>query len=258
MSKIGRKINRRVRRILYSPKREILAHLRKSPCKFRRLGSPYGGWTFCDLPNLQGSTIISCGAGEDLSFDVEMIKNYSATIVIVDPTPRAIAHFSELKKAGVAGKRFPINQSTSEYYDLDGVSLEKISWIDKAIWINQDRLKFFKPKDDAHVSHSLTNLQDTQDFIDIETLTLAQIKKQVGDPKVALLKMDIEGAEIEVLRGLATEGVFPDQILIEFEDLNFSRGDSRKRVSQALHQLEALNYALVFFDGKSNCTFLRG
>ena len=42
------------------------------------LGTDYGGWHFVDL-NLQGTTIISAGLGEDGSFDLEFARNMFKT-----------------------------------------------------------------------------------------------------------------------------------------------------------------------------------
>ena len=39
------------------------------------MGSNYGKWCFIENINLKNSTILSCGVGEDISFDIEMIKN---------------------------------------------------------------------------------------------------------------------------------------------------------------------------------------
>ena len=55
-----------------------------------RLGSPYGGWSFCDISSINGGVVISCGAGEDISFDVEMALKYETNVFIVDPTPRSL------------------------------------------------------------------------------------------------------------------------------------------------------------------------
>ena len=64
----------------------------------RRLGTTYGGWTFVDSPGLFGSTAIFCGLGEDASFEVAFSRAYGATVVAVDPTPRAIAHFRAIEE----------------------------------------------------------------------------------------------------------------------------------------------------------------
>src|SRR5262245_23923222 len=77
-----------------------------------RLGTGYGGWWFVDEPGLQGAVIVSCGLGEDGSFDVEFAARYGATVLMVDPTPRAISHF-----AGILSR---LGRSAEEGYTSSG------------------------------------------------------------------------------------------------------------------------------------------
>ena len=46
--------------------------------------------------------------------------------------------------------------------------------------------------------------------------SLATIVERLGHKRIDLLKMDIEGAEYEVLEGLLDSPVLPDQLLVEF------------------------------------------
>ena len=53
------------------------------------LGTEYGGW-LVDLSLIpERSTIISAGIGEDISFDLELIKQRRCNIIGVDPTPKS-------------------------------------------------------------------------------------------------------------------------------------------------------------------------
>ena len=53
------------------------------------LGTDYGGW-IVDLDMIpQGSTVISAGVGEDISFDLELINRYSCRVIGIDPTPKS-------------------------------------------------------------------------------------------------------------------------------------------------------------------------
>jgi hypothetical protein len=38
--------------------------------------------------------------------------------------------------------------------------------------------------------------------------------------RLSLLKIDIEGAEYEVLRSMLRAGIFPEQLLVEFDQVN--------------------------------------
>ena len=54
---------------------------------YRILGSKYGGWAInTNLPPF--SNVISCGVGEDVSYEIEFLNKYNGKIYLVDPTPR--------------------------------------------------------------------------------------------------------------------------------------------------------------------------
>ena len=63
-----------------------------------RLGSVYGGWTF-ENKKFIWFAILSCGLGEDASFDIEFANKYNAKIIIVDPTPRSKIHYNNIKQS---------------------------------------------------------------------------------------------------------------------------------------------------------------
>jgi hypothetical protein len=54
------------------------------------LGSVYGGWTI--VPELldTSSVVYSVGVGNDISFDLELIRRFGATVHGFDPSPLAI------------------------------------------------------------------------------------------------------------------------------------------------------------------------
>ena len=49
-------------------------------------------------PILKNGRAVSAGVGEDISFDVEMINAYNPKVILIDPTPRAIAHFRQVEE----------------------------------------------------------------------------------------------------------------------------------------------------------------
>ena len=64
----------------------------------KHFGSKYGGWHFYDDTSLKYSTIVSCGVGEDISFDIEMINYYKLKVILVDPTQDQFYILIKLKK----------------------------------------------------------------------------------------------------------------------------------------------------------------
>ena len=78
-------------------------------------------------------------------------------------------------------------------------------------------LRLYLPRDAAWVSASLVAGAHTRDeHIDVPTRRLAALRDELGVPDV--LKMDIEGAEYDVLRDLLTgkDRFLPPQIAVEF------------------------------------------
>ena len=61
------------------------------------IGTIYGGYDIC-IDNLDNPNIISCGLGEDATFDIDMINKFNAKVIAIDPTPRALKHYNNIKE----------------------------------------------------------------------------------------------------------------------------------------------------------------
>jgi FkbM family methyltransferase len=156
----------------------------------QRLGSDYGGW-YIDLDLIpEGSTILSAGVGEDISFDIELINRKNCQIIGIDPTEKSEAFV----------KRCPIRNFT---------------FLNKALWYNQQPVKIYRNKKASEVSDSVskTNRGVSPDlFYWAETVTIPELLQQY--PNVSVLKIDIEGAEYEVLQHLTS--LLVPQVCVEF------------------------------------------
>ena len=69
------------------------------------------------------------------------------------------------------------------------------------------RFKPFAFKFPRHVSHSIVNLQNTAEWFETDCKRLSAIMREVGLESLDLLKLDIEGAEYEVLGRLLGDNV---------------------------------------------------
>lgn len=230
------------------------------------LGTDYGGWNFVDEGYLKNSTIISAGLGEDASFDVEFAAKYNARVIIVDPTPRAIKHFNEIQ-ASIGNTR---SQSYSDggcqpikAYDLSKVKEDNFKFIKKALWNECKNIKFFEPSDPKNISHSISNFQNNYSndtgFIEVEAITpdrlFDELNLDFGD--VSLVKFDIEGAEIEVIKRCVSVGFLPFQILVEFDELTKPSPRAFARVSEIDELLKNNDYKMIKTDGRTNFLFVR-
>ena len=68
----------------------ILFFLKAEKKKLVNFGSKASSWDIILNENLFNSEIISCGVGEDISFEIELINNYNCKVILIDPTPRSI------------------------------------------------------------------------------------------------------------------------------------------------------------------------
>lgn len=231
------------------------------------LGTEYGGWSFVDEECLHGSTIISAGLGEDASFDVEFASKYNAKVIIIDPTPRSIKHFNEIR--GSFGN--PSSESYSDdgklkvnSYDLSNINENNLILIDKALWNESKTLRFYEPNNPQHVSHSIVNYQNNYstdtNFIDVQAVTLGSLLDDINlkPSKIYLMKLDIEGAEIEVLKQFLSAGIFPRQILVEFDELNIPSPKNFNRITEIDKVLKYNNYMMLKTNGKADFLYFRG
>ena len=233
------------------------------PYKISRRGSDYGGWNFAITPKLEKSTIILCGAGEDISFDIEITSEFNCSTYIVDPTPRAVKHFKSVLNRIGKGKEKQFNKTGCqeiESYDMSVIKENQIHLLEKALWNQNKTLKFFAPKHPKHVSHSLINYQNnySTDSISIEVQAIDSntlfntIKKETN---IEILKLDIEGAEHEFLYDLISNNYLPNQILVEYDELMLNSIKAIKRFKYTHEFLSTNGYKLFYKEG-TNYSYL--
>ena len=230
--------------------------------KLKSFGSDYGGWVFADSESLKSSIILSCGLGEDASFDVEIAEEYGLKVVIVDPTPRALRHFSQIMTHLGRKKThdyFTGGKQSVSSYNLENLAEYNFKIIPKAIWVSDLPVRFYSPPIAEHVSHSILNYQNNYSvdtpYIEVEAITMKQIIEGESLQDIPLLKLDIEGAEVEVIINFLNEGIFPEQILVEFDELHVPSLKARQRIISCHKKLIDNDYVLVNISG-SNYLYL--
>jgi len=216
------------------------------------LGTDYGGWSFLNNDNLENKFIISAGLGEDASFDIELISRYNCKVIVIDPTPRAVEHYEQIIKNAGKPKTEPYKKGGKQNissYDLTHINNENFLLISNALYnVDNKELKFFSPPNKDHVSYSINNWQNdykkSSDFIKIKTITIKSILTKYNISRLEMIKLDIEGAEIEVLKNMLDEKIFPTQILVEFDELNKINKIAIDRFEGVHHRLILENYKL--------------
>ena len=260
LARIKNRVLDRMARRKYAPQIEV-----KNRPSLRRLGSHYGGWTFEPSSDLKGATILSCGLGEDASFDVEFAAAFNARVIIIDPTPRAILHFTELRsRLGQAATEdySKGGKQPAGAYDMRAIGADSLVLEPSALWIENTRLKFYAPQNLAHVSHSIVNLHNSSSqsagYIDVSAITLEALMDKHGLDAIPLMKLDIEGAEGKVIESALQKGTYPRQLLVEFDEMNLPSDQSKKTTEETDRRLRDAGYACGYFDGMSNFLYIRG
>lgn len=243
-------------------------HLQKTSTKFKKnlryVGSIEGGKTIFNSIKLMNSVIISAGLGEDASFDVEFASKFNATVLILDPTPRAIVHYGKILNR--LGKKNTVPYSSSgsqpiDSYDLRNLSKSQLVLFKKALWHKETNLRFFSPPNIKHVSHSISNFQNNYrsdtPFIEVQSTTIQKIVDQNKMDHIELLKLDIEGAEIDVLNDLMVKNIFPNQIIVEYDELNLKHTKNVISKIEKTHNLLIKNgYELIHSDGQADFLYI--
>jgi len=163
-------------------------------CNKLPFGNQFANWTF-NPDNINAESIVySFGIGTDISFDVQMIQKFGLKVFAYDPTPKSIEW---LKTQNV-----PANFMAQQIglADFNG------------------EISFHLPENENYVSCSII---DTEGFsneksVKAKVLTLITLMEQNGHQKIDILKMDIEGAEYDVIKNIVNSDLKISQILIEF------------------------------------------
>lgn len=170
-----------------------LLFVKRSSVPVKELGGTFDSWKI-PLSLITKKSLCYCvGVGEDISFERELYKLKSPNIFLFDPTPRAVSYIHRLKLPS------------------------KIKFIPWGLWHKNSKQKFFSPKNEEHVSHSIVNLHGTTSYFIAECKKIDWIMKHFKHANLDLLKIDIEGAEYEVLHHLLRTKIRPTIIAVEFD-----------------------------------------
>jgi FkbM family methyltransferase len=140
------------------------------------LGSSYGGWMIPDGV-VEPSWICYCvGAGGDISFDLELIERYGATV-----------------------RAFDAVESYVRSAERDGAGNERFSAHHAAIATSDGPIRMQVTHDTGSSSVSAAELYESHEYVELPGRTLPSLMAELGDTRIDLLKLDIEGAEYGLL-----------------------------------------------------------
>ena len=178
------------------------------------------GWVV-DYSKLNSNSIVySVGVGSNIDFDLALIEQLKLKVYAFDPTPRSI-EWIEKQCLPKSFKFLPVGLGSK-----DG------------------EMEFFPPRKESSTHFSPI---DRYDNLEVETIkapvkTLKSIAQELDHQTIDLLKMDIEGAEYEVIDNLEEQELEINQILIEFHHMY--KGISLDDTKKAIDKLRKLNFEL--------------
>ena len=188
-------------------------------------GSKYGGWWFDDSVLGNNPIVYSFGLGEDTSWDERMLAR-GAQVYGFDPTTKAAAYVSTRKE---------LRSQKGQFY-----------YVQKGIAKSKGTLDFTLPLNPEHVSVRQGKHDGLGTFVRLQVDSLQGFMTENGHTHIDILKMDVEGAEYDVLEDFIQNSYFPfTQLLVEFHQ-RFESVDANRH-ARLLRDLQ--NYG--FFVTKS-------
>ena len=207
------------------------------PRGYRRLGTRYGGWWLDTRLIGVAPLLIDCGLGEDISFPCAFLQRFGGKVVGVEPNPRSLAYCTAHPQAGMA-------------------VLQRAFWHtpDETLSFHLPRAQHELPKGADGVSGSLIDTHDYVgggDSVQVQTIDLLGVLRHAGREDCDVLKLDIEGAEYDVLQHLADSGELRRvaQLLIEFH--HGVTHHALTATQATVRRIEACDFRLMHVEGRN-------
>ncbi len=194
----------------------------------------FGDWALVAGSITPGSVVFAAGIGRDLGMERELVTRCGARVHAFDPSPES--------------QRWLATQPPLAGLEVHALGLAGVD--------GRLRLHAHAPKHgDAPVMYSAVDDTRSGPSVEVEALTLPTLMRRLGHQELALLKLDIEGAEFGVLDGLLNTPVRPAQIMAEFHHRFPTLG--KHHAERAVGRLRAAGYRLVYLsDNGREFTFL--
>jgi len=220
-------MNRR-KRIYLRGKRILKQLLRKDVWNYTQVnipgefhGSESEGWCVASDVLSSNSIVYSIGIGNDVSFDLSLIERYNAHVFAYDPTPESIEWVRQ--------------QDLPDSFRFFGVGLAHYD----------GTAQFFRARKESNICHSMQPRKETvENAIEVPVKRFETLCKENNHSHIDLLKMDIEGAEYEVIEDIMTSSITIDQILVEFH--HRFKDISTRETRKAIARMNRLGYHIFF------------
>ncbi len=176
-----------------------------------------------------GQICFSVGAGADISFDLEMIRDFDIHVRCIEPVEE---YFDQARRTADGEARFSAHRA--------------------ALAREDGPLRMQHTHHPGSNSLSSADLYDTHDYIQVPGRTLTSLAEELGDRQIDLLKLDIEGGEYDLVPTLDLHALHVRVFALQ---LHHNGGVTRAR--ELIAHLQASGYELVGMRPVLKLTFAR-
>jgi FkbM family methyltransferase len=138
-----------------------------------------------------GSSVYSFGVGDNVAWDLEMIRQFGCTVHAFDPTPASIEWVSR--------------QSLPPQFVFHDLGISNFD----------GTLPFYPPRKAGSTHYSQEAGRGRPQPVLGQVRRLATIVQSLGHDRLDVLKLDVEGSEFEAVPDLLASGVRVEQLLVE-------------------------------------------
>ncbi len=208
------------------------------PRGYVRLGTRYGGWWIDQKALAASPLLIDCGLGRDISFSTAFLSRFGGSVVGIDPNPQSLAYCRAHSPPGM-------------------------HVVDKAFWTSSGQtLTFNMPREQQHLPAGADGISGSLvashayveggERLTVTTIGLKDILTQARREECDVLKLDVEGAEYDVLKSLSASGDLSKtkQLLVEFHHgaTHYTAADTEATVAL----VKRAGFRLIHVEGRNH------
>jgi FkbM family methyltransferase len=176
----------------------------------------------------RGATVIAGGAGKDISFELQLAREFGCKVHLFDPSPTGRATAEAVTQSEPRLLFYPLGLAAQA-----------------------GAIRFGTPLEPMEGSFTVAEVS-TESTVAFNCKTVPDILRDLNLTEAALLKLDIEGFEYEVIDDLLDRcGAVFEQIAVEFH--HFLPSISKMRTLRTIQRLKRAGYVLSH---KCQCDYL--
>jgi len=207
------------------------------PTGYERLGTKYGGW-WLDTNLIEDQPLlVDCGLGEDISFPAAFLDRFGGRVIGVEANPRSLGYCRKLCPQGMEIRPQAMWKTAGE-----------------TLMFHLPRPQDQLPTGADGVSGSL---MDSHPYVEggekvmVSTTSLAELLTDADREECAVLKLDIEGAEYEVLEDLCQSAAIrkTQQLLVEYH--HEATHHSLRETSESVDLIQEAGFNLVHIESRN-------